>query len=291
MDLFELVELRPVLGDGAMGTMLQQRGLREGDCPEAWNIDRPGVVQDIHRAYYEAGSDFVETNTFGASTIKLGRYGLDGKIEPIIRGAIGLARKGVGATCMIAGSVGPTGVLLEPYGDYSREQVEDAFRATAQIMESSGVDFYIVETMTDLNEALLAVSAIKDVSNKPIVVTMVFAKGAKGYRTMMGTSPQEAASALAEAGADFLGTNCCSGAQEALEIMSGMAEATPLAVVAQPNAGLPRIEEGKPVYPETPDDMAAGMERLLAGGMRIVGGCCGTTPTHIKAMGSIIGKC
>lgn len=291
MDLFELVELRPVLGDGAMGTMLQQHGLDTGDCPEAWNIDRPSVVEEIHRAYSQAGCDFVETNTFGASTIKLGRYGLDGKIGPIIRGAIELARKGAGEACMIAGSVGPTGVLLEPYGDYSREQVEDAFRMTAQLMESAGIDFFIVETMIDINEALLAISAAKDVSSKPILATTVFSEGAKGYRTMMGISPQDAASALAEAGADFVGTNCCNGAEEALEIMSAMAEATPLAVVAQPNAGLPRIEDGKPVYPETPDDMAAGMERLLAGGMRIVGGCCGTTPTHIKAMGAMIGKC
>ena len=291
MELLDMLELRPILGDGAMGTTLLESGLKMGDCPEIWNLERAGVITDIHRAYAEAGSDFVETNTFGANAIKLARYGLDQKVEEIIKAAVEAARKGVGDNVMVAGSIGPTGALLEPYGDVPAGKVRDAFVEVAQAMDRAGVDFFLIETMSDPEEARLAIGAAKEVSAKPVVATMAFSKGAKGYRTMMGTSPTDAANTMVGAGADLVGTNCCSGAQEALEIMGAMLDSSPVAVVAQPNAGLPVYESGNIRYPETPEAVAAGAVKLFEKGMRIVGGCCGTTPAHIKEIGTMIGKC
>jgi 5-methyltetrahydrofolate--homocysteine methyltransferase len=290
VDLLELVKTRPVLGDGAMGTMLQERGLKSGECPEAWNLERPEAIVEIHRAYRDAGCDYVETNTFGASTIKLSKFGLDSKIDDIVTAGIDLARRAVGDACLVAGSVGPTGGLIEPYGDYSAGQLAEVFGRTAELMERAGVDFFLVETMSDLNEAALAIAAAKDASTRPVVATMTFSKGAKGHRTMMGTSPGDAASGLAQAGADLVGTNCCSGPDEAVEIMTEMRVVTPLAVIAQPNAGLPVLEAGRAVYPETPEAMAEGARKLLACGANIVGGCCGTTPAHMARIGSAIGR-
>lgn len=291
MELVEMIEFRPILGDGAMGTMLLERGLEMGDCPEAWNLEKPEVIIDIHRSYARAGSDFVETNTFGANAIKLARYGLDSKLDEIITAGVQAARKGAGDSVMVAGSIGPTGAVLEPYGDVPSEQVHDAFIGTARAMDGAGIDFFLIETMSDPDEARLAIAAAKKVSKKPIVATMAFSKGAKGYRTMMGTSPADAAAAMLEAGAHYVGTNCCSGFDEALVIMTNMLAASPAAVVVQPNAGLPSYEAGKVTYPETPEAMAEGAVKLLETGMRIVGGCCGTTPAHIREIGTLIGKC
>jgi 5-methyltetrahydrofolate--homocysteine methyltransferase len=291
VNLLDIVELRPVLGDGAMGTMLQKRGLAMGECPEAWNLDKPDIVADTHKAYAEAGCDFVETNTFGANSLKLARHGLDSKMDEIVKRGVDIARTAVGGACMVAGSVGPTGVLLEPYGDVSSEQVGDSFRATARLMEGAGIDFFVIETMTDINEALLAVQAAKDVSQRPVVATMVFSKGSKGFKTVMGTSPEEAATRLGEAGAAVVGVNCCSGMSEAAEIMKEFVAATGLPTIAQPNAGLPIVEGGRVIYPETPEAMAAGLEDLLGIGVRIVGGCCGTTPDHLTQMAQLMGKC
>jgi 5-methyltetrahydrofolate--homocysteine methyltransferase len=290
LDLLELVELRAILGDGGMGTMLQEHGLAVGDCPEALNLDRPGLITQVHSAYRDAGCDFIETNTFGANPIKLGRYGLDSRTDEVVKAGVDLARSAAGETCMVAGSVGPTGALLKPYGECPRDQVADAFRQTARAMEQAGVDFFVVETMSDPDEAILAIGAIKEISKRPVVATMSFSKGTKGYRTMMGTSPQEAATRLTDAGADIVGTNCCIGPAEALDIMTEMREVASRAMIAQPNAGLPTVEGGKTVYPETPQTIAGGMEKLLGAGIRILGGCCGTTPAHMKAIALFMGK-
>jgi 5-methyltetrahydrofolate--homocysteine methyltransferase len=290
MDLLELMELRPVLGDGAMGTALMEQGLKIGGCPEAWNLERPEVVAGIHKAYRDAGCDFVETNTFGANTIKLARHGLDSKLADLVRTGVELARQAAGDACLVAGSVGPTGVLLEPYGDVSADRVRSAFSAQVKELEAAGVDFFLIETMTDLNEAQLAVEAVREVSRRPVGVTMVFSKGAQGYRTVMGTSPQEAAQRLAEAGVDLIGTNCCNGMAEALEIMAEMVPVTDLFTLAQPNAGLPQAYGDRVVYPETPKAMADLVEDLLGMGVRGVGGCCGTTPEHIRQMAIFMGK-
>jgi 5-methyltetrahydrofolate--homocysteine methyltransferase len=290
MDILDLLKSRPVLGDGAMGTMLQLKGLVTGDCPEAWNLDHSEIVEGIHREYREAGCDFVTSNTFGANPIKLARSGLESRFAEVVERGVELARRGAGQACMVAGSMGPTGVLLEPYGDTPADRVKEAFRAVAEALDGAGVDFLLVETMTDLAEARLALEAAKEVSSRPLAATMSFAKGAKGYRTVMGTSPEEAARDLVVAGAAIVGTNCVGGVAEATDIMEIMVPASSVPALAQPNAGLPEVGPDGVVYPETPDSMAKGLEALLATGVRAVGGCCGTTPAHIRKMASVLGK-
>jgi 5-methyltetrahydrofolate--homocysteine methyltransferase len=271
-----------------MGTMLQMHGLSSGECPEAWNLEKPEAVKATHQAYAGAGCDFVTTNTFGANPIKLSRHGLDSRIEDIIARGVELARDAAGAECMVAGSVGPTGGLLEPYGELPGSEVAAAFEVSARLLEKAGVDFFIVETMIDLNEALLAARAVRDASDRPLVSTMAFSKGARGIRTVMGTSPEQAAQGLEEAGANIIGTNCCSGMQEAAEIMTEIVAATGLPTIAQPNAGLPVPDGDRVIYPESPEAMAEGLAKLLEIGVRIVGGCCGTTPDHLARMGSVL---
>lgn len=290
MDLLELIELRPVLGDGAMGTMLQSQGLAMGESPETWNLEKPDAIAATHRAYADAGCDFVTTNTFGANPIKLSRHGLEEKIGEIISRGVELARGAAGDRCMVAGSVGPTGGLLEPYGELPSEEVADAFRVAALLLEEAAVDFFIVETMTDLNEAVLAARAVREVSDRPLVATMAFTKGARDIRTVMGVSPEQAAAGLEEAGANVVGTNCCSGMEEAAAIMKEIVAATGLPTIAQPNAGLPVPDGDRVIYPETPEAMAAGLETLLGMGVNIVGGCCGTTPDHLARMGMLLGR-
>ena len=288
MQLADLVKAGPVVGDGAMGTMIQAAGLVGGACPDCMNLDEPDRVLMIHRAYRDAGADYLETNTFGANRLKLAPHGLESKMEEIILRGVELAREVARDTCLVAGSVGPTGRILEPYGDTPRDQIFRSFAEEAQMMDRAGIDFFLVETMTDISEATAALEAIRSVSARPVVVTAVFAAGARGYRTVMGTAAREAARTLAEAGALFVGTNCSNGMADALGIMKAMREGSAAAIVAQPNAGLPRVEAGRPVYPETPAAMAAGVGALLEAGVRVIGGCCGTTPDHIRAIAAAV---
>ncbi|MFH1219778.1 MAG: homocysteine S-methyltransferase family protein [Candidatus Eisenbacteria bacterium] len=290
MDLLERIRLGPVLGDGAMGTMLQARGLKAGSSPDLANLDRPDLVTQIHSAYREAGADYLETNTFGANSLKLAAHGLSSRLPDIVARGIDLARSASGDTCMVAGSVGPTGLLLEPYGDTPHAKVYDSFAEVGALMDKAGIDFFLVETMTDVSEASIAISAIKAVSSKPVVATAVFSKGARGYRTIMGTSPGEAALKMTEAGAELVGTNCCSGIDEAIGIMKDMVSVSHAGTITQPNAGLPTLREGCLVYPEDPARMAEGVPDLIRLGVCAIGGCCGTTPAHIRAIAQVLGR-
>jgi 5-methyltetrahydrofolate--homocysteine methyltransferase len=283
-----LAESGLAVGDGAMGTMLQQHGLKFGECPERWNLDRPETVRMVHKAYADAGAQYVETNTFGANRIGLSRYGLDERQPEIVRSAVRSAREGAGDGVLVAGSIGPSGVLLEPYGEASPDQVREAMRELAGCLEAEQVDFFVVETMTDINEALLALEAVKAVSERPVAATMSFQKSPKGMRTVMGQRPADCAAQLRDAGADIVGTNCCNGFEEAVWIVEEMGDVG-VPVMVQPNAGIPAIVEGVPVYNQTPERMAEEAPRLLEAaegepGVRIVGGCCGTTPAHIRAI-------
>jgi 5-methyltetrahydrofolate--homocysteine methyltransferase len=288
--LMEMLERAPILGDGAMGTMLQQEGLPIGQPPDLLNLECPEIVTGVHARYREAGCDYLETNTFGANRIKLSTQGLEARLSEIIARGVDLARGAAGETCLVAGSVGPTGTLLEPYGDTPLDQVRAAFGETGMAMDRAGVDFFLVETMTDLNEAVAAIEAIKAVSRRPIVATAVFSQGRKGFRTLMGNAAADAAAAMVAAGATLVGTNCCSGMAEAAGIMEAMVAGSAAAVVAQPNAGIPRVEGDRLVYPQSPQAMGEGVPRLLAAGVRMIGGCCGTTPEHIRAIGAAMGR-
>ncbi|MBI4678318.1 MAG: homocysteine S-methyltransferase family protein [Elusimicrobia bacterium] len=282
-----------LVGDGAMGTMLMARGLAAGQCPEALNLGKPEVLAEVARLYIEAGADLVETNTFGGNPIKLALYGLDSKTEEINRKAVEAARSACKAMeasrsagkALVLGSVGPTGKLLKPFGDAEPAALFEAFLRQAKALIEAGADAVCVETMTDLEEASLAVRAAKTVRPAiPVIATMTFDKGPKGFFTMMGVGLKKAVEGLKAAGADVVGSNCGNGAENMVAIAREMRGLTDLPLLIQPNAGLPRLAEGKTVYPESPDFMAEKARELAAAGVAVVGGCCGTAPDHIRAI-------
>ena len=274
-----------LVADGAMGTMLIERGLKSGACPEEINLERPEVPAEVARLYAEAGSDIVQTNTFGASPLKLAHWGLADRAEAINRAAVRAARSGVPKSTLVAASVGPTGRLLEPYGDTPPGDVLEAFRIQLAALASEGVDLVMIETMTDLAEALLALRAAREVAGDvPVAVTLTFEPTPSGYRTIMGTTVQEAVQALTADGADLLGSNCGLGSESMVEVAREFRKRTQLPLLIQPNAALPRLVGDLAVYPESPETMAMHARALLQGGVNIVGGCCGTTPAHIRAL-------
>jgi 5-methyltetrahydrofolate--homocysteine methyltransferase len=273
-----------LLADGAMGTMLQARGLEPGGCPEALNLDRPELLEEIARLYREAGADLLLTNTFGGSPLKLASYGLAERCEEVHGAAIRAARAGGGAGALVALSCGPCGQLLRPYGEADPGVVAEGFRRQVTTAAGEGVDLVFVETMIDLEEALLALRASKEAApGLPVSVTMTFDETPRGFFTIMGTSVERAADALGEAGADLVGSNCGHGIEGMVRVAGEFARSTSLPLVIQSNAGLPETRGAEIVYPETPGIMAARIPALLEAGVRVVGGCCGTTPEHIAA--------
>lgn len=278
-----------LIGDGALGTMLFARGLVPGSCPELANVEHPEWLGEIATAYRDAGADVLSTNTFGGSPIKLMDYGLDGRTEELNRRAVEIVREAAGERALVAASVGPTGKLLEPVGDVTAEQVRETYeRQVAGILEG-GPDLVIVETMMDPAEAVLAVRAVKHLSpTTPVVATMTFDATPRGFFTMMGTTVPQAAAALRDAGADVVGSNCGNGIEVMVEIARTFREATDLPLIIQSNAGLPEPRAGELSYPESPEFMAGHASGLLDLGVAIVGGCCGTTPEHIRTFRAMV---
>jgi len=278
-----------MVADGAMGTMLIDRGLQPGNCPESLTLSSPHVLQEIARLYLEAGADIIETNTFGASPQRLATYGLAEKTEELNKAAVQAVRAVVGDRAYVAGSCGPSGKLLEPYGDVSSDQLYDSFHKQAKSLVEAGVDCVFVETMIDIEEAKLAVQAIKDISpSVPVVATMTFESTPRGFHTIMGVSVEAAASGLERVGADAVGSNCGNGIENMLEIARAFKETSNLPLVIQANAGLPQTVDGMVVYGETPDFTATAARGLMPLGVAVIGGCCGTTPEHIAAIRTMV---
>jgi len=286
--LEELKAGKAFVFDGAMGTMLIEKGLGAGDCPEEWNASRPEVVQQIHQSYFDAGCDIVETNSFGGSRFKLSRYGMAERVQELNRKAVENARIAAGSDRYVAGSVGPTGEFIQPYGTLTFEELVDAFREQVIALAEGGADIICVETMSDLNEARAAVEAAKTSTDCVVFASMTFNRDKRGYRTMMGIDPGSAAQSLEECGADVIGTNCGTGPEDMALILKEMSEATSRYLLAKPNAGLPQLEGDKTVYPETPEGMAEKMLLLADMGVRVLGGCCGTTPEHLRKIAETI---
>ena len=269
------------------GTELQLAGLEPGGCGEAWNVDAPDRVLAIQKAYVEAGSDCIITNTFGGSRIMLERHDEGNRTTAINRAAAAVAREAFGdRPGFVLGDIGPFGGLLEPYGDIPESRVEEAFAEQAEALVAGGVDAIIIETQTALEELGIAVRAAKAAGAPCIIGSMAFDKMLESddVRTMMGTSPEQAAAFIAEEGADIVALNCGTGVDMKLAAATVelYQETCDLPVMAQPNAGLPVLENMQVVYKETPDEMAAGVAGLLDAGARILGGCCGSTPAHIR---------
>jgi len=271
---------RVVLGDGAMGTMLQLAGLIEG-APERWNVERPDVVSSIHRAYVEAGSDFVSTNTFGGTRNRLQLDGLADRVAELNEAGARLAREAAGDR-LVAGSMGPTGELMEPLGLLTPDGARASFAEQARALKAGGVDFALVETMSALEEVQAAVAGTRD-AGLPVAVTMSFDTN---FHTMMGIKPAQAVSTLAGWGVGLIGANCGNGPAEIERIMTEMSKARPEGVflMAKSNAGMPRWKDDRITYGGTPEVMADYAQKMLTLGVNVVGGCCGSAPEHVAAM-------
>ena len=278
-----------LLADGAMGTMLLQRELEPGHPPESVTLSNPGALEEIAQLYFNAGADVIETNTFGASPARLSTYGLDEKTEELNEAAVRAVRNVVGDRAYVAGSCGPSGKLLQPYGDATHEELYEGFRRQTDSLVSAGVDCVFVETMTDLHEARLAVRAVKDSSSHtPVVATMTFDPTPRGFYTIMGVDVETAATELAEAGADAVGSNCGNGIENMVAIARVFKDSCDIPLIIQSNAGMPQIVAGEVVYGETPEFMAEEAKGLVSLGASVIGGCCGTTPEHIAALRVVV---
>ncbi len=280
-----------LVSDGAMGTMLIERGLKPGDCPEKLNLEKPEILRDIACLYLESGSDIVSTNTFGGSPLKLADYDLDSQTETINRAAVRSAKDAVSGRAFVAGSVGPCGKLLKPYGDVEPDLVADGFSRQIGAMLEEGLDVIFVETMTDLSEAVLAVEASRRLSSSvPIAAAMTFDITPRGIFSIMGNTVPEACKILKAAGADILGSNCGNGIEKMIAIAAEFKHHTELPILIQSNAGLPEVQGDKLIYSESPEFMADKSRELIKLGVRIIGGCCGTTPGHIAALRQIVSE-
>ncbi len=272
----------PVLTDGAWGTQMQARGLEVGACPDEWNLSNPQAVEEVARAYVDAGSQVIITNTFGATRFCLARHSLEDKVVEINRAGAEISRRAAGDRAKVFASMGPSGVMLM-MGEASADELRDAFVVQAQALAEGGADALVIETMSDPAEAKLAVEAART-TGLPVVACMVFDSGEDHDRTMMGTTPEEAVRTLAEAGADCIGSNCGQGIEGFLPICRRLHEATDRPLWIKANAGLPKVVDGETVYTQTPKGFADHVPGLIEGGASFVGGCCGTSPEFIQAV-------
>ena len=288
--ILELAKKKTVIFDGAMGTMLMAAGLKAGENPELWNIEKPSLVAEIHRQYYEAGSDAVHTNTFGGNAVKLADRGLAEKTEKINVEAARLAREACPAGKFVAGDIGPTGKLLKPLGDLAIEEAEEAFFRQAQALVKGGVDLISIETMFSLQEALAALRAAKKLGAVTVIAALTFNRTKKGFFTMMGEGVRQAVSAFEEAGADVIASNCSLGSSDMIDLTKELRAATRRPVLVQPNAGKPETQMGVTFYRQTPAEFAQDCREIRSSGADMIGGCCGTNPEFIRSLVHALGN-
>ena len=280
-----------LLSDGAWGTFLQAKGLQPGECPELWNITHPGDVLDIAQGYIDAGSDMIETNSFGGSRFKLANYGLQGRVFELNKAAAEISRKAAGPDRYVLGSIGPTGKILM-MGEVTAEELYDAFKEQAMALEAGGADAIMIETMTDLEEAIQAIKAAKEHTKCEVFCTMTFDKTVDNeFKSMMGVSPTDMVNQIIDAGAELIGANCGNGIKDMVSIVEEIRSSNQsIPVLIHANAGMPEYRDGKTVFPESPEEMADVAGKLISAGANIIGGCCGTTPAHITKIAEVVKK-
>ncbi len=289
-DLLKTIRRKVVLMDGGMGSMIIAAGMRDGDIPEAWALRNPEKLSAIHAAYLEAGAEVIQTNTFGGSRLKLQSSEAGAKLDPLevnskaAEMAIKAAKAHDSRDRFVAGDIGPSGLFFPPVGQLDEETALASFEEQAGVLAAAGVDLILIETMYDLREAVAAVKAARKVTDKPIIAELTFEKRPKGYFTMMGDTVEGAVEQLEAAGADILGANCTLTSDDMLGLVGEFREMTERPLVFQPNAGQPVIEHGKAVYLQKPEEFAQDMELIVRAGANAVGGCCGTSPTFIRAL-------
>jgi 5-methyltetrahydrofolate--homocysteine methyltransferase len=292
--MLDELKKRVLVSDGSTGVELQRRGLEAGHPPEKWNISHPGVIKNLYLDYFKAGADMVTTNTFGANYLRLKNYGLESKVYYINKLSAELANEVKPEGKFVNGDVGPIGEALEPYGTVTLKEAEDYFREQIKGLRDGGVDAIIIETMMAVEEVEIAIKVAKEETKLPIIATMTFEFGKAGFRTPWGVDTETAVVRMISAGADVIGANCGRGFDEMIGIIEKMSVYIEknfeirYPLIAQPNAGIPDLVDGTPVYKETPELIIPKVRKLLELGVRIIGGCCGTGPEHIKVIRKLV---
>jgi len=287
--ILDLIAKRTVLFDGALGTELMKRGLEPGSCPELLNVESPAVVQAVHGDYFAAGSDAVSTNSFGGTPLKLAAYGLEARTYELNRAAARIAAEVRPPGRFVGGSLGPTGKLLHPQGEHTEAELEAQFAVQARGLADGGADFLIAETMFDLREALAALRGAKSAASLPVFITLTFNRNPRGFFTLMGDSLAKCVAALEAENVPALGANCTLTSRDMADLAAEFRKLTSRPLIIQANAGQPEVKpDGTTVFSQSVEDFVGDIPRMVQNGARIVGGCCGTGPEHIRRMAAVL---
>ena len=282
-NIIERLNENVLICDGAMGTMLIQKGMPQGECPDLWGIKKHKILLEIHKEYITAGADMITTNTFGSNWLKLKKYRQQKKVKHINRSAVDIAKEAAGDKVYVLGDIGPTGEYIKPVGDIDVKEMVDVFIEQAKVLEESGVDVIILETFSDMEELKNAILAVKENTALPVIASMTFQRlPEKGFRTTSGITIPQLVSECLLAGADVIGSNCTLTGIDMIDVVAEIRALGTAFIIAQPNAGMPRLEKNKTVYDESPEDFGGHIKSIVEKGANIVGGCCGTTPSYIR---------